>query len=249
MKLVLLMLFFLPFSLFAHFQMLLPTKSIVENQSDANIEITYKFMHPFERHMMHMQKPSEVGVFIDGKKEDLASKLIHIKEEGFDVWKVPYKFQKPAMYQFYVTPQPYFEPAEEKFIIHQTKVIIDAYGSGEGWDRPIGLKAEIIPLSRPYGLYNGNIFSAKVLYKGKVAKNVEVEVEFYNDKGYKAPTSSHVTQVVKTDEFGVFHFVMPRSGWWGYAALIEDDIKLKKDNIEYPVELGALIWVYCEDMK
>ncbi len=249
MRLVLFVTLFFPFMLWGHFQMVLPSKSIVETQNDAKIDIAYKFTHPFEGHLMHMQKPKEVGVFRDGKKENLLDKLLHVKKEGFDTWKAAYKFKEPAMYQFYVTPQPYFEPAEEKFIIHQTKVIIDAYGVGEGWDEPVGLKAEIIPLTRPYGLYTGNIFSAKVLYKGQLAKNIEVEVELYNEKGYKAPSEAHVTQVVKTDENGIFHFVMPKSGWWGFAALLDDDIKIKKDSHEYPVELGALIWIYCEDMK
>ena len=36
---------------------------------------------------------------------------------------------------------------------------------------------------------------------------------------------------------------MPFKGWWGFAALIEDDVKIKHKGKDYPVELGALIWV------
>lgn len=249
MRFLLFTFLFLPLYLSAHFQMLLPSKAVIEDQKDAKVHLTYKFSHPFEGQMMNMVKPSEAGVFFNGKKHDLLSSLNEKKDGSLSYWESDYKIKEPNVYQFYVDPKPYFEPAEDKFIRHQTKVIVDAFDSGEGWDEPIGLKAEIIPYTRPYGLYAGNIFTGKVLYKGKPAKNVEVEVEIYNTKGYQAPTSAHITQVVKTDENGVFSFAMPKSGWWGFAALIDDDVQISKDGKKYPVELGAVLWVKCEDMK
>ena len=97
---------------------------------------------------------------------------------------------------------------------------------------------------KPFGLYAGNLFQGKVLHDGKPASNVEVEVELYNDFNLKAPTSSHVTQVVKTDANGIFSFVMNHKGWWGFAALIEEgQIKNKEDGKEYPIENGALLWI------
>jgi len=38
----------------------------------------------------------------------------------------------------------------------------------EGWDQPLGLKAEILPLTRPYGLWAGNTFCGKALFNGNV---------------------------------------------------------------------------------
>jgi len=35
---------------------------------------------------------------------------------------------------------------------------VTAFGDDEGWDEEIGLKTEIVPLSKPFGLYAGNIF-------------------------------------------------------------------------------------------
>ena len=40
---------------------------------------------------------------------------------------------------------------------------------------------------------------------------------------------------------------MPVSGWWGFAALIDDDETIEKDGKKYPVELGAVIWVEAKD--
>ena len=36
---------------------------------------------------------------------------------------------------FYMEPKPYWEPAEDCFIIHYTKTVVTAFGDDEGWDR------------------------------------------------------------------------------------------------------------------
>ena len=48
---------------------------------------------------------------------------------------------------------------------------------------------------------------------------------------------------------GEFSFAMPLEGWWGFAALIDDDQKIKHEGKEYPVELGAVIWVQTKEYK
>lgn len=241
MKLILTMLLFLTTVLNAHFQILIPHKDVVASNQKQLINLA--FMHPFEQTHMQMEKPAFFGYFLDGKKIDLTSKLKMSTTRGFKTWNYAQRFKEIGDYQFFVDPKPYFEPSEGKFIRHLTKTIIDVYNASEGWDKPIGVKAEIVPLTRPYGLYKGNIFSGIVLYKGKPVPNAYIEVEYYNLTKQEAPTDSHITQVIKADANGVFHFVMPKSGWWGFAALIEDDVTIKKDGKEYPVELGALIWV------
>ncbi|MFV0481006.1 MAG: DUF4198 domain-containing protein [Campylobacteraceae bacterium] len=232
--------------MFAHFQTVMTDKSVIEQGDKTSVNVVYEFTHPFEQNQMNMVKPNEAGVFFEGKKTSILQNLKEVSKKGFKTWEASYTIKEPGVYQFYVDPVPYFESDEDKYIRHQTKTIIDAFGSAEGWDEPIGLKAEIIPLSRPYSLYAGNIFSGQVLYKGKPAANVEVEVEYYNTKGLKAPNDMYVTQVVKTDSNGIFHFAMPQAGWWGFAALIDDDVTIKKDGKEYPVELGAVLWLKTE---
>jgi cobalt/nickel transport protein len=234
---------------FAHFQTVIVDKSVLEQKDGNEISISYEFTHPFEQELMNMVKPQDAGVFIDGKKSSFLNSLKSAKKGSQTTWSAKYTIKEPGVYQFYVDPVPYFEPAEDKFIKHQTKTIVDAFGSGEGWDEPIGLKAEIVPLSRPYSLYTGNIFSAQVLYKSKPVPNAEIEIEFYNTKGLKAPNDAYVTQVIKADQNGVFHTALPFEGWWGFAALIDDDESIKKDGKEYPVELGAVLWLRTQSVK
>lgn len=223
-------------SIQAHFLTLIPSTDNLQKQSTINFDIS--FIHPFEQTGMNMEKP--FGLFLDGKKDSLILKeSIKFNHKS---WKSSYNIKRPGVYTFYVEPKPYFEPDEGKYISHVPKVIISSFGMENGWDKPIGLKYEIVPMAKPFAIYSGNIFTGKVLHNREAASNVEVEVELYNEYGLKAPSDTHITQVVKTDENGNFSFVMNHKGWWGFAALIEEGEKEYKGKM-YPIENGALLWI------
>lgn len=221
----------------AHFLTFLPTTDNVKNKKEANLEFDISFIHPFEQTGMTLVKPT-----LYAQSRDITLNLTETKKFDHKAWKSKYSIKRPGVYKFFVEPTPYFEPAEEKYISHVPKVIVSAFGLEDGWDEPIGLKYEIIPMVKPFGVYAGNLFQGKVLHNGKPASNVEVEVELYNEFALKAPSDAHITQVVKTDEQGVFSFVMNHKGWWGFAALIEEG-ELKFEGKKYPIENGALLWI------
>jgi cobalt/nickel transport protein len=200
---------------------------------------------------MEMGAPKQFGVMLEGKKTSLLDSLKEIKVQGKRAYELLYKFKSPGDYIFFIEPAPYWEPAEQKMIVHYTKVIVDVLGAESGWDEMVGFPVEIEPLSRPYSLYTGNIFQGIVKKNGKPVPFAEVEVELYNkDKAYEAPADVFVTQVIKADANGVFSYAIPKSGWWGFAALIDGDKKMKNPKgKEVDVELGAVIWVKVVDMK
>jgi len=228
----------------AHFGMAIPSASVVEDKKDATIDLTLSFSHPMEMAGMTMVRPKAVSVLLDGKAEDIAASLKPLKVMDNDAWKLEYAIKKPGVYQFVMEPQPYWEPAEDCFIIHYTKTYVAAFGEEEGWDEPAGLKTEIVPLTRPFGNYAGNVFQGQVLLDGKPVPGAEVEVEYYNkDNAYAAPNEYIVTQVVKADANGVFTWGVPFAGWWGFAALNASDEKMNRDGQPKDVELGAVLWM------
>jgi len=237
-------------SAWAHFGMIIPSDDIVSGGDEKKIALQIKFLHPFEGQYMNMDKPKEVGVMIDGKKEDLLPTLKKKMIKGCSTWEAAGRIKGPGDHIFFVEPEPYWEPAEESFIIHYTKVIVNALGKEEGWDNEAGLKTEIVPLTRPYGLWVGNVFQGIVKVDSKPVPNAEVEVEYLNEGGkIKPPAEAYITQVVKTDANGVFTYAMPKAGWWGFAALNTADFKLKHEGKEYPVEIGAVLWIKTREMK
>jgi cobalt/nickel transport protein len=237
-------------SALAHFGMLIPSKATVSQGDPKTLNLQVSFSHPMEMVGMDMAKPKALGVLVGESKEDLLTALKPAKVMDKDGWTAAYALKKPAVYTFFMEPEPYWEPAEDCYIIHYTKVAVPAFGDEEGWDQEVGLKTEIVPLTRPFGLYAGNVFQGIVMLDGKRVPYAEVEVEFYNaDKKAEAPTEYMVTQVVKSDRNGVFTYAAPRAGWWGFAALTTADFKLKKDGKEKAVEIGGVIWVYFHDWQ
>ncbi len=238
----------------AHFGMIIPSKDVVGKEDKKEIGILIQFTHPFEgKPQMQMDKPEKFGVVVGDKVTDLLGTLNEKKSDGKSAWETTYKITKPGDYVFFVLPKPYWEPAEDKFIVHVTKVIVDALGAEEGWDKPIakeaGLPVEIVPLSRPYSLYAGNIFTGQVFKDGKPVPDVNVEIEWWGKGKTKAPTAEHVTQVVKTDTNGIFSYAMPRAGWWGFSAITEGSETIKYEGKDKKVEIGAVLWVQAYPMK
>ena len=252
--------FFFATSAHAHFGAIIPSDDIVTQDDSKTITLQVKFIHPMEGHYMEMAKPKRFGVFIRGKATDLTNTLKARKhragsqKEGFTYWEALYKIKRPGDYLFFVEPQPYWEPAEDKFIVHYTKVCVQALGLEEGWDEPIGLETEIVPLTRPYGLWTGNVFTGQVLLKGKPVPFAEVEVEYLNESPGNPskvvpPSDPYVTQVIKADANGIFTYAMPRAGWWGFAALNDASWTLPKDGKAKSEEMGAVMWIRTVDMK
>jgi cobalt/nickel transport protein len=235
----------------AHFQQITPSTDIVSEPSGGRINLDLVFTHPMERGpTMAMQRPVRFGVKVDGQIENLDATLQQRTVDGQPAWQADYEIRKPGDYVFFVEPAPYWEPGEGKMIVHYAKVVVDGYGAGDGWDQMIGLPVEIRPLVRPYGIWTGNIFRGIVEANGKPVPFAEIEVEWMNDGSLHAPADAFVTQVIKADAAGAFAYAMPRAGWWGFAALIEGDAKMKSPAGEQvPVERGGLMWVRAVDMK
>lgn len=226
----------------AHFGMIIPSTDVVEKNQ--TIDLDLRFAHPFDGPVMNLTRPREFGVAVRGRRTDLLNSLKPVKIDGHQAFTAQVEIKRPGDHVFYMVPQPYWEPAEDVFIVHQTKVVVNSKGLEVGWDQPLGLQAEIVPLTRPYGLWASNLFTGQVLLDGKPVPGAEVEVEPYVSGKVKAPAGVFVTQVVKADANGVFSYALPAPGWWGFAALMEGPDKMKgPDGKQKGIELGAVMWI------
>lgn len=168
---------------------------------------------------------------------------------GHTGWMVEYRLARSGVYTFYMEQKPYFDPAEDRYFLHHAKTVVAALGDEKGWDQPLGLKTEIVPLTRPFGLYAGNVFQGIVMLDGKPVPFAQVDVAYYNEKGKAvAPAGYMITQVIKADSNGVFTYAVPKSGWWGFAARNISE-KMQYLGVQKDVELGAILWVEFHDWK
>ncbi|MFH1803632.1 MAG: DUF4198 domain-containing protein [Pseudomonadota bacterium] len=234
----------------AHFQTLYPSSNIVDPSTGRDVRFDLSLTHPgTQGPAMEMAFPAKFGYMLDGKTTNLLDQLTPKTVDGQSAFSAEISIKRPGGYVFYVEPAPYYESAEEKYIVLYTKTVIDAFGAGDNWDAMIGFPVEIDPLTRPYGLWTGNLFQGVVRHNGEAVPFAEIEVEFANDGSVSLPGDSFATQIVKADGNGVFSYAMPHAGWWGFAALIEDGtLKSPDGQSDLPVERGGVIWVHTSDM-
>ena len=161
-------------------------------------------------------------------------------------------------YVMVVEPEPFLETTEDKYIQQYTKLVMNVGGVPTIWDKDVGLPAEIRPLNKPYANWPGGVFRGLVLSKGKPVPFAEIEVEYLNrlpdpaTKGWagepkvKAPHPALGTLSMKADASGTFAIGLPKSGWWGIAALGVGPQTQWKGK---PLSQDAVIWVEVAEMN
>ena len=231
----------------AHFQTIIPSADVLPEGGRVTVDLV--FTHPVEDGpAMAMAAPRRFGMARHGTVTDLGETLRPMTVDGVPAWRAEVELPEPGAAVLFVEPAPYYEPAEERFIVHYAKVVVDSWASGEGWDTLLGLPVEIEPLTRPTGLWTGNLFRGIVLARGEPVPFAEIEVAFLNEGRIALPSDAFGAQVIRADGQGVFAYAMPFAGWWGFAALTEAPGALPApDGRAAPIEAGGLIWVHATD--
>jgi len=243
------------FSAQAHFQMLY-TPHLLHEKS-GSISFKMPFTHPAASgHVMVVEKPEAFYMVKKGKKTDLLSSISEIEwESAVDkgrAYQADVKLRGLGDYVFITQPSPYFEAEEDLYIQQITKTVVNVGNLPTDWNHDLGLTAEIVPLTKPYAIYEGGIFSAVIKSKGKPVPFAAVEVEFMNyvpnmQKNQFAkepimtpPADVFVTQTIYADANGTFHFSLLKAGHWGFAALGVGEQKTYQGK---ELSQDAVIWV------
>lgn len=244
----------------AHFQMIYTPESALN--TGGPIELKLVFTHPFEAgHTMDMGKPEKLMLLHKGKKTDLLDQIAPITWQSLSnqgqAYELSYRLRGMGDYMFCLVPEPYFEKNEGIYMQQITKMMVNLHGLPTDWDSEVGLPAEIVPLDKPYALWEGNVFRGVVKSGGEPVPYAEIEVEYLNHKPIiqenrfddsaeiKAPQDSFITQTIKSDVNGQFVYGLPEDGWWGFAAL---GVGPEKDYKGKELSQDAVIWVQAQEM-
>ncbi len=188
--------------------MIIPNDPMISEEDGRSVGLTISFSHPFELDGMMLETSVSFSVTHEGTTTDLLGELQDATVMDEQGYTLDYRLERPGTYIFAMEPQPYWEPAEDAFIIHYTKTYVTAYGDDEGWDAELGLKTEVVPLTKPFGLWEHNVFQGIIKLDGEPVPYAEVEVEFFNeDLAATAPDELMITQTV-----------CPSSGFLGQMA-------------------------------
>lgn len=253
----------------AHFQMLYTPESALDRGE--TIELRHVFTHPFaDEHTMNMGlqhdsealKPVEAFYVVNKeRKKDLSATLQQIewhgKHNNGTGYASSYNAKRMGDHILVLQPAPYYEGGEGIYIQQITKTIVNVAGAPTDWDTELGLKAEIVPLVKPYSIWAGSTFTGIVKSNGRPVPYAEIEVEYINcdidlehnamgPNRVEAPQDSFITLGIKADVNGKFTFGIPRAGWWGFCALgVGSDTEYKGKELSQ----DAVIWVQAKDMQ
>lgn len=247
----------------AHFEVLYTPEVELETRE---VKLTNFFSHPY--HGKHLLKSGfttdgkvlglkDAFVFHNGKKTSLMNSMTKVqysteetKGPGFDI--TISNMKSMGDYAVVVVPHPYWEPAENLYIQQITKLFLAKVEPGEEWsERCAEGHTEIIPFTNPYNVTTGSLFRAKVVdNEGKPVEGALVEVEYLN---YAVDMNKHTfsgkptitndkkgTATIVTDANGIFSFIPPKDGYWGFAALSAGSDKTYKGK---ELEQDPVIWI------
>lgn len=242
--LLILIVFFFSSKAYAHFLTLLSDDFFISNPKPVKVEVL--FTHPIEQgpHMSFHIESSYITC--SGVKKSLEFKERHlppVKGVKGKSYNTILNITEPSLCNVIVIQSPYFEKSEQKYIQQIAKGVFSFYGLEEGWDNPLGLPVEIVPLIKPFALYEGNTFKGRVLVDGKPASGIEIEVEFWNEKHFKVPHNGFLPQVIKSDDNGYFEFTFPWAGLWGFSVITEKGTFKSPNYGEHPLELDGVFWL------
>ena len=252
--------------------MLLPYTNDTYLDKPNDIEMRFVFIHPVIggqpldmggiQEFYALQKCADLEV----KKIDFKYKLKQIEwknpdgksNKAFAASLTKKDLQNLGDYVFCIVPGYYYDEGANAYLQQITKLIMNVGGIRGNFNEPCGLPCEIVPLCKPYDLWEGNVFNGRVLSEGKPVPNAEIEVAYLNHQVNLSkntlqrrsridyPHRGLRTQTIYADDHGYFSFGLPEDGWWGFAAL---NVGPKTQHNGKDLSQDAVIWVQVVGVK
>jgi hypothetical protein len=254
--LVFVLLMFLPATYPAraeYFTILRANPPLVSGPKSTALDVSVAFGHPFaytaeDMDLVQMfasiRYPLEEGGLTI--RREYLDTLRQVKFLKKNAWAGTISLPEPGLYQLVLETRPYWEEKQGIFLQQFAQTLVPVQGYEYGWEVPVGLKLEILPLTRPFGLLAPALFTGRVLLDGKSLPDTPVRIEYLNEDKRTAPSPYHQTQRVRTNAHGDFSFVCPHPGWWGFAAVTQGDPLRGPDGQPKNTELSGVLWLHID---
>lgn len=227
----------------AHYPILVGDRSPDMGQRGGIIELIYGLGEIHQGIFVDARMPDWVrGYTFDGAIIDLTDEVkkngktatikYHSRRIG-DTWlvaHVPMSWSEHDMT---------FTETTVRTVIHQ--------GLSRGWETPLGLPLEIVPLNQPYGLLPGDAFRFELLHDGEPLANTKIYAEKYYDPPMEKPypPDALMTRTSRTDVNGIATVNLHSPGWWVLFTFHDLD-EMEKDGKSGVATLQDAVWVYVE---
>jgi cobalt/nickel transport protein len=230
----------------AHFPILIHDAEL--GATNGVVTVTYAVGHPFELEMEPADRPGQVMLLGPrGQRTNLTASLQPINfrgQEKMTAWQVRFEPASGDSLIALDTP-PTVDEGQKSLYREYVKVCVHR-NTQDGWTRRSGQPLEIVPLTRPYGLLPGMVFSGRLLRGEQPVADTEVYFERLNEQvpaAGRLPAEPLVTFAVRTDRDGQFVLSLPDAGWWVIGAYADDLGTMKHAGKDYRHEGFAGLWL------
>lgn len=229
----------------AHYPFLIADRSPDMGQRGGLLNLTYGLGELHEELFVEARTPDWVrGYTFDGGTFELTDKL----QKNGKISNIKYRSRRIGdtwivahIPMTWSTHDSTFTETTVRMIVHQ--------GLSRGWETPLGLPLEIVPLNQPYGLLPGDSFRMELLHDGEPLVGAKIYAEKYYEKPLQKPypSESLLTRTSRTDRNGIANINLHSPGWWVLFVLHELD-DMEKEGQSGVATLQDAVWVYVDDM-
>lgn len=230
----------------AHFPILIHDADLAA--TNGPVTVTYATGHPFELDMEPAPRPGRL-IYLDGRGQatNLTSSLQATLFRGDThggAWQVRFE---PARGDglLALDSAASVDAAQQTVYREYVKVCLHR-GRQDGWHRRTGQPLEIVPLTRPYGLRPGLVFTGRLMRGDSPVPDTEVYFERLNERRpapASLPPEPLITFAVRTDASGQFTVALPDPGWWVLGAYVDDLGTVPHAGKDHRLEGFAGIWL------
>lgn len=229
---------------------------------DKELDLLITLMRPDDHGCLDMEMPQLMSILrfddhspveqgqLMGERRDLLGDLEEIRYLDSRAWGVNVAISKPGLYHFMIETRPRWRESRQRYEQDFVKTTVPVYGESRGWEIPCGLRLEVVPRTRPFGLTAPCLFSAQIRWQGAPLSGAQVRMYRINtDKTTPAlPTPWHASLEARTDADGNAAFVLNRSGWWCCVAETDGEPLKGPDGTPKPLRFGGVFWLYVDDV-
>jgi cobalt/nickel transport protein len=233
----------------AHFPILIHDADL--GATSGPVTVIYATGHPFELEMEPAPKPERL-IYLDGRgpatnlTASLQATLFRGDTNG-GAWQL--RFEPARGDGLLALDSAASVDAAQKTVYREFVKVCLHRGRQDGWHRRTGQPLEIVPLTRPYGLRPGMVFTGKLLRGDAAVAHTEVYFERLNERRPASgalPPEPLITFAVRTDANGQFTVALPDGGWWVLGAYVDDLGRVQHDGKDHRLEGFAGIWLHID---
>ncbi|MGD2174267.1 MAG: DUF4198 domain-containing protein [Candidatus Brocadiaceae bacterium] len=242
----------------AHFHTFWPDSPNGYGRPGQRVSWQYFWGHPYELIIFDAREPNVRAVTPDGGTVQLTPEPTEVRDPATGSTRRAFTFSytPEALGDTWIVLEAPPLPIEEEGEAVKDYVKQCVHVMAErGWDEPVGLPVEMVPLTRPYGLEEGFAFTARALLNGEPLPDAAVEIEkfngFYVDEEM-LPTDQFgtedvpmITRAAKTDAGGYVTATLDEPGWWVISVSAESGT-VSLEGETYPRVLRGCLWVHVE---